>query len=77
MASIGTHFELQHVFEANGPVQLEDGCFDRIKAAMPTQQPTAAGDSGGQKKPDEATTTADQDCGVGFSISILPFQSPF
>lgn len=51
MVSNGNHFKLQLVLEAAGPVNLEEGCFDKIKAAMPCQQPAIAADSNGQKKP--------------------------
>ncbi|CAL1172693.1 unnamed protein product [Cladocopium goreaui] len=47
--------------KAAGPVNLEEGCFDKIKAAMPCQQPAIAADSNGQKKPAESeAATADQ-----------------
>lgn len=69
MVRNGNHFKLQLVLEAAGPVNLEEGCFDKIKAAMPSQQPAIAADSNGQNKPAESeATTADQDCGVGFNI---------
>lgn len=64
-------FQFTTCFEAAAPVKLEEGCFDRIKAAMPAQQPAVA-ESNSQKKPEDSeAATADQDCGLGSNDFIF------